>query len=149
MRDDFQESVEMSTYLVAFVVCDFKRLSQMTQRNVSVSVYAAPSMLSQADYAVKTATKTMDYFETFFGIRYPLPKLDLIAIPDFAAGAMENWGLITYRESAILYDPRETSTAAHEWVAIVIAHELAHQWFGNLGKINNFSFFYYQYRNKL
>ncbi|XP_014219724.1 glutamyl aminopeptidase [Copidosoma floridanum] len=132
LRDDFQESVEMSTYLVAFVVCDFKRVSQMTQRNVSVSVYAAPSMLPQADYAVKTAAKTMDYFESFFGVQYPLPKLDLIAIPDFGAGAMENWGLITYRETSILYDPRETSTAAHEWVAVVVAHELAHQWFGNL-----------------
>ncbi|KAJ8684054.1 hypothetical protein QAD02_019846 [Eretmocerus hayati] len=132
LRDDFQESVEMSTYLVAFVVCDFKRLSQMTQRNVSVSVYAAEAMLPQANYAVKTAAKTMDYFESFFGVQYPLPKLDLIAIPDFAAGAMENWGLITYRETSILYDPRESSAPAHEWVAVVIAHELAHQWFGNL-----------------
>ncbi|XP_008211798.2 endoplasmic reticulum aminopeptidase 2 isoform X2 [Nasonia vitripennis] len=132
LRDDFQESVEMSTYLVAFVVCDFKRVSQMTRRNVSVSVYAAETMLPQANYSVRTAARTMDYFESFFGVQYPLPKLDLIAIPDFAAGAMENWGLITYRETSILYDPSETSTAAHEWVAVVIAHELAHQWFGNL-----------------
>ncbi|KAL7295649.1 hypothetical protein TKK_0011007 [Trichogramma kaykai] len=132
LRDDFQESVEMSSYLVAFVVCDFKRISQMTQRNVSVSVYAAENMLPQAQYAVTTAAKTMDFFESFFGIQYPLPKLDLISIPDFAAGAMENWGLITYRETSILYDPKETSTSDHEWVAVVVAHELAHQWFGNL-----------------
>ncbi|XP_058801112.1 endoplasmic reticulum aminopeptidase 2-like isoform X2 [Phymastichus coffea] len=132
LRDDFQESVAMSTYLVAFVVCDFKRVSQMTKRNVSVSVYAAETMLPQATFAVKTASRTMDFFESFFGAQYPLPKLDLIAIPDFGAGAMENWGLITYRETSILYDPAETSTAAHEWVAVVIAHELAHQWFGNL-----------------
>ncbi|XP_034944364.1 endoplasmic reticulum aminopeptidase 2-like isoform X3 [Chelonus insularis] len=132
LRDDFQESVEMSTYLVAFVVCNFKRISQLTSRNISVSVYASESMLSQAQYALDTAVKTMDYYESFFGIHYPLPKQDLIAIPDFAAGAMENWGLITYREASILYDPKETSTVAHEWVAIVIAHELAHQWFGNL-----------------
>ncbi|XP_015585301.1 endoplasmic reticulum aminopeptidase 2 isoform X2 [Cephus cinctus] len=132
LRDDFQESVEMSTYLVAFVVCDYERVSEMTRRNVSVSVYAAKSMLPQAQYAVSIAARIMDYFELFFGVHYPLPKQDLIAIPDFAAGAMENWGLITYRETSILYDPVETSTIAHQWIAIVIAHELAHQWFGNL-----------------
>ncbi|KAK0159807.1 hypothetical protein PV327_010880 [Microctonus hyperodae] len=132
LRDDFQESVEMSTYLVAFVVCDFKRVSQLTNRNISVSVYAAESMLSQAEFAVSTAVHLMDYYESFFGVHYPLPKQDLIAIPDFAASAMENWGLITYRESSILYDAQETSTVAHQWVAVVIAHELAHQWFGNL-----------------
>ncbi|XP_017878860.1 glutamyl aminopeptidase-like isoform X2 [Ceratina calcarata] len=132
LRDDFQESVEMSTYLVAFVVCDFKRISELTKRNISVSVYAAEAMLPQAKYALTTAVRTMDYFESFFGVHYPLPKQDLIAIPDFAAGAMENWGLITYREMSILYDPKETSTNAHEWVAVVVAHELAHQWFGNL-----------------
>ncbi|XP_044018769.1 endoplasmic reticulum aminopeptidase 2-like isoform X2 [Aphidius gifuensis] len=132
LRDEFEESVDMSTYLVAFVVCDFNRISQLTNKNVSVSVYAAESMLPQAKYAVSTAVKLMDYFESFFNIHYPLPKQDLIAIPDFSAGAMENWGLIMYRETAVLYDPNETSTAAHEWVAVVIAHELAHQWFGNL-----------------
>ncbi|XP_054009869.1 endoplasmic reticulum aminopeptidase 1-like isoform X2 [Hylaeus anthracinus] len=132
LRDDFQESVEMSTYLVAFVVCDFKRVFVSTKRNITVSVYAAEAMLSQAGYAVNTAARTMDYFEAFFGVHYPLPKQDLIAIPDFAAGAMENWGLITYRETSILYDPKETSTKAHEWVAVVVAHEIAHQWFGNL-----------------
>ncbi|KAI4480304.1 hypothetical protein M0804_010302 [Polistes exclamans] len=153
LRDDFQESVEMSTYLVAFVVCDFKRISEMTKRNVSVSVYAPESMLPQARYAIDIAVRTMDYFESFFGVDYPLPKqgwyqsrsyrqmdfsfihrlfIDLIAIPDFGTEAMENWGLTTYRETAILYDPEETSTAAHEWIAIIVAHELAHQWFGNL-----------------
>lgn len=59
-------------------------------------------------------------------------NIDLIAIPDFGAGAMENWGLITYRETSILYDEKETSAVAHQWVAVVVAHELAHQWFGNL-----------------
>lgn len=74
LRDDFQESVEMSTYLVAFVVCDFKRVSELTKRNISVSVYAAEAMLPQAKYAVTTAARTMDYFESFFGVHYPLPK---------------------------------------------------------------------------
>ncbi|XP_006571773.2 endoplasmic reticulum aminopeptidase 1 isoform X1 [Apis mellifera] len=132
LRDDFQESVEMSTYLVAFVVCDFKRVSELTKRNISVSVYASEAMLPQARYAVTTAARIMDYFESFFGVHYPLPKQDLIAIPDFGTGAMENWGLITYRETSILYDPEESSTNIHEWIGTIVAHELAHQWFGNL-----------------
>lgn len=74
LRDDFQESVEMSTYLVAFVVCDFKRVSELTKRNISVSVYASEAMLPQARYAVTTAARIMDYFESFFGVHYPLPK---------------------------------------------------------------------------
>ncbi|XP_067012904.2 endoplasmic reticulum aminopeptidase 1 isoform X2 [Anabrus simplex] len=132
LRDDFKESVEMSTYLVAFVVCDYQHISNETQHGKSVSVYTPEEMLSQAHFALHTAIDIMDYYEEFFGVPYPLPKQDLIAIPDFAAGAMENWGLITYRETSILYDSEETSAAAHQWVAIVVAHELAHQWFGNL-----------------
>ncbi|XP_049864292.1 endoplasmic reticulum aminopeptidase 1-like isoform X3 [Schistocerca gregaria] len=133
LRDDFWESVEMSTYLVAFVVCDYDYISSKTnRRDINVSVYAPRDLIPQAKFALKTATDIMDYYEDFFRVQYPLPKQDLIAIPDFAAGAMENWGLITYRETSILYDPDETSAPAHQWVAIVIAHELAHQWFGNL-----------------
>ncbi|XP_046395915.1 glutamyl aminopeptidase-like isoform X2 [Ischnura elegans] len=132
LRDDFQESVKMSTYLVAWVVCDYKSVSKQTARGISVSVYAPQHHLHRADFALSLAANLTAYFEEFFGLPYPLPKQDLIAIPDFSAGAMENWGLITYRETSILYDPNETSSAAHQWVAIVVAHELAHQWFGNL-----------------
>ncbi|PSN33537.1 hypothetical protein C0J52_22449 [Blattella germanica] len=132
LRDDFQESVEMSTYLVAFVVCDYKRITRVTHKKVSVSVYAPEDMIPQASFALSTASDAMDYYEEFFGVPYPLPKQDLIAIPDFAAGAMENWGLITYRETSIMYDVDETSAADHQGVAVVVAHELAHQWFGNL-----------------
>ncbi|RLU25456.1 hypothetical protein DMN91_001612 [Ooceraea biroi] len=132
LRDDFQESLEMSTYLVAFVVCDFVRIFELTKRNTSVSVYAASHMLPQTKYAMATAARIMDYFESFFGISYPLPKQDLIAIPDFASAAMENWGLITFRESFLMYDPQETSAEIQEYIAVLMAHELAHQWFGNL-----------------
>ncbi|XP_071451977.1 endoplasmic reticulum aminopeptidase 1-like [Hetaerina americana] len=132
LRDDFQESLKMSTYLVAWVVCDYKSISKQTARGISVSVYAPQHHLHRADFALSLASNLTAYFEEFFGLPYPLPKQDLIAIPDFSAGAMENWGLITYRETSILYDPNETSSAAHQWVAIVVAHELAHQWFGNL-----------------
>ncbi|KAM0730528.1 Endoplasmic reticulum aminopeptidase 1 [Formica fusca] len=132
LRDDFQESVEMSTYLVAFVVCDFERAFELTRRNTSVSVYAAAHMLPQTKYAMITAARIMDYFESFFGIPYPLPKQDLIAIPDFVPIAMENWGLIMFRESFLMYDPQETSTEIKERMTVLMAHELAHQWFGNL-----------------
>ncbi|XP_012221595.1 endoplasmic reticulum aminopeptidase 1-like isoform X2 [Linepithema humile] len=132
LRDDFQESVEMSTYLVAFVVCDFNRYFELTERNTSVSVYAPAHMLPQTNYSLTTAVNIMNYFESFFGIPYPLPKQDLIAIPDFAPAAMENWGLIAFREIYLMYDPIETSTEIQEYVAVLMAHELAHQWFGNL-----------------
>ncbi|XP_065200963.1 endoplasmic reticulum aminopeptidase 2-like isoform X2 [Planococcus citri] len=132
VRDDFYESVEMSTYLVAFVVCDYNHTHTSTAKGISVSVYAPTDLLPQANFALNTATKMMEHYEEFFGVSYPLPKQDLIAIPDFGAGAMENWGLITYRETSILYDAEETSATAHQWVAVVVAHELAHQWFGNL-----------------
>lgn len=81
---------------------------------------------------MQIASKILNHYEEFFGIEYPLPKMDMIALPDFNAGAMENWGLITYRETAMLYDERSSSIANKQRVAVVVAHELAHQWFGNL-----------------
>eukprot|EP00095_Tigriopus_kingsejongensis_P000725 snap_masked-scaffold338_size202645-processed-gene-1.10 protein:Tk00725 transcript:snap_masked-scaffold338_size202645-processed-gene-1.10-mRNA-1 annotation:"endoplasmic reticulum aminopeptidase 1" len=132
IRDEFEETVEMSTYLLAFVVCDFQRVKAVTKGGVNVSVIAAPDKINQAQYALQAAVKIMDYYDNFFGVPYPLEKEDLIAIPDFGAGAMENWGLITYRESALLFSETETSADAQQWIAVVVAHELAHQWFGNL-----------------
>lgn len=85
-----------------------------------------------AEYALKIAGRILRHYESFFGIEYPLPKMDMIALPDFNAGAMENWGLITYRETAMLYDETSSSVANKQRVAVVVAHELAHQWFGNL-----------------
>ena len=123
----------MSTYLLAFVICDFKKMTKMTPtNNISVSVIAAPGKIDQTEFALDAAVNLTDYYEQYFGIRYPLPKQDLIAIPDFGAGAMENWGLITYRETSLLYSQDKSSSKAQQWVAIVVAHELAHQWFGNL-----------------
>ncbi|XP_052106945.1 endoplasmic reticulum aminopeptidase 1-like [Mytilus californianus] len=130
--DRFQESVKMSTYLVAFVVCDYKSKKGKTKSGVDVAVYAAEDQIDQVDFALKVAITVLEYYDELYKIRYPLPKLDLIAIPDFSAGAMENWGLVTYRESAVLYHPGESSDSDKQWVAVVIAHELAHQWFGNL-----------------
>lgn len=133
VRDEFHVTKKMSTYLVAFVICDFNKVTEQTRaNNISVSVIASVDKIDQADFALHTAANITDYYETYFGIDYPLPKQDLIAIPDFGAGAMENWGLITYRETSLLYKEGRSSASAQQWVAIVVAHELAHQWFGNL-----------------
>ncbi|MED6262878.1 Endoplasmic reticulum aminopeptidase 2, partial [Ataeniobius toweri] len=132
LEDQFAPSVTMSTYLVAFIVCDFKSVSATTSSGVKVSIYAAPEKWMQTHYALEVAVKMLDFYEEYFNIRYPLPKQDLIAIPDFQVGAMENWGLTTYRETSLLYDPLTSSISDELWVTMVIGHELAHQWFGNL-----------------
>ncbi|KAJ8923593.1 hypothetical protein NQ315_010172 [Exocentrus adspersus] len=132
LRDDFLETNEMSTYLVAFVICDYTHQSKQTERGVSVSVYTSLPYMPQASFALNTATYVLNFFENFLETSYPLPKLDLVAIPGFADEAMENWGLITYRETAILYDNNETAITAHQWVCMIIAHEVVHQWLGNL-----------------
>ncbi|NXC14016.1 ERAP1 aminopeptidase, partial [Corythaeola cristata] len=132
VEDHFDTTVKMSTYLVAFIVSDFKSISKITSHGVKISVYTVPDKISQADYALDAAVKLLDFYEDYFSIPYPLPKQDLAAIPDFQSGAMENWGLTTYRESALLYDPEKSSASSKLWITMVIAHELAHQWFGNL-----------------
>uniref|UniRef100_A0A2K5EMY8 Aminopeptidase n=1 Tax=Aotus nancymaae TaxID=37293 RepID=A0A2K5EMY8_AOTNA len=97
-----------------------------------VSIYASRDKWNQTHYALQASLKLLDFYEKYFDINYPLPKLDLIAIPDFGSGAMENWGLITYKETSLLFDSKTSSASDKLWVTRVIAHELAHQWFGNL-----------------
>ncbi|KAM7147545.1 endoplasmic reticulum aminopeptidase 2 isoform 1-T2 [Molossus nigricans] len=132
LEDHFETTVKMSTYLVAYIVCDFKSVSGTSSSGVKVSIYASPDKWSQTHYALEASLKLLDFYENYFDINYPLPKLDLVAIPDFGSGAMENWGLITYRETSLLFDPKTSSASDKLWVTTVIAHELAHQWFGNL-----------------
>ncbi|CAH2297085.1 endoplasmic reticulum aminopeptidase 1 [Pelobates cultripes] len=132
LEDHFDVSVKMSTYLVAFIVSEFKSISQVTDHGVKISVYAVPEKIEQGAYALEAAVKLLDFYEEYFDIPYPLPKQDLAAIPDFQSGAMENWGLTTYRESSLLYDPKISTASQKLWITMVIAHELAHQWFGNL-----------------
>ncbi len=128
----FAPSPKMSSYLVAFIVGHFEHIEKKTARGVTVRVFATPGKKHQSVFALDVAVKCIDFYEKYFGITYPLPLMDLIAIPDFAAGAMENWGAVTYRETTVLVDPIHSSTATRQRVALVIAHELAHQWFGNL-----------------
>lgn len=123
---------KMSTYLLAFMVGDFEMVSSKTKTGVLVRVLTVPGKTSQAAFALDTTVRCLEFYDEYFGIKYPLEKLDMIAIPDFASLAMENWGAITFREVGLLVDEGKTSTATRELVAEVIAHELAHQWFGNL-----------------
>ncbi|XP_078070888.1 endoplasmic reticulum aminopeptidase 1-like [Mustelus asterias] len=132
IEDQFDVSVKMSTYLVAFIVADFKWVSKETKHGVKMSVYSVPDKINQTSFALEAAVKLLDFYEDYFNIPYPLPKQDLAAIPDFQSGAMENWGLTTYRESALLYNPEISSASDKLWITMIIAHELAHQWFGNL-----------------
>ncbi|XP_067294258.1 endoplasmic reticulum aminopeptidase 2 [Pseudorasbora parva] len=131
-EDQFEASVKMSSYLLAFIVCDFKSVSGLTATGINISIYAVPEKWHQTHYALEAAVRLLEFYEQYFNILYPLPKLDLIAIPDFQSGAMENWGLTTYRETSLLYDPDISSASDKLWVTVVIGHELAHQWFGNL-----------------
>ncbi|KAL8559955.1 hypothetical protein ACOMHN_041426 [Nucella lapillus] len=132
VADVFQTTPKMSTYLLAFVVSDFVSLSEITANNVTYRVWARPESIEQARYALDVGVKVLTFFENYYNIPYPLPKQDMIAIPDFAAGAMENWGLITYRETTMLYQPGVSSEGDKQRVAVVVTHELAHQWFGDL-----------------
>uniref|UniRef100_A0A673MHY6 Aminopeptidase n=1 Tax=Sinocyclocheilus rhinocerous TaxID=307959 RepID=A0A673MHY6_9TELE len=132
LEDQFDTTVKMSTYLVAFIICDFQSISKTSQHGIEISVYTVPEKISQAEYALNTAVTLLDFYDDYFDIPYPLPKHDLAAIPDFQSGAMENWGLSTYRESGLLFDPEKSSSSDKLGITKVIAHELAHQWFGNL-----------------
>ncbi|KAI4882934.1 hypothetical protein NFI96_030329, partial [Prochilodus magdalenae] len=131
-EDQFDITVKMSTYLVAFIVCDFLSISKNTGHGIKISVYAVPEKIDQAEFALDAAVKLLDFYDDYFDIPYPLPKQDLAAIPDFQSGAMENWGLTTYRETSLLFDPEKSSASNKLGITMIIAHELAHQWFGNL-----------------
>lgn len=129
----FQTTPRMSTYLVAWVAGELQKKSTTTKDDVEVSVWATAAQSPESlDFALEFATRTIEFFDEYFGVPYPLPKSDHVAIPDFSAGAMENWGLITYREIALLVDPKTTTLSTKHYVATVVAHELSHQWFGNL-----------------
>lgn len=121
----------MSTYLVAWAIGDFEYVESNAFR-LPVRTYTIPGYKEQGVYAADLGAKTLAFFEKVFGIEYPLPKMDFLAVPDFSAGAMENWGLVTYRNLALLLDEETTSASGRERVAMVVQHELAHQWFGNL-----------------
>uniref|UniRef100_A0A3Q2YZT4 Aminopeptidase n=1 Tax=Hippocampus comes TaxID=109280 RepID=A0A3Q2YZT4_HIPCM len=133
LQTDFEPTEKMSTYLLAFIVSDFGYINN-TIDNVMIRIFARKSAIEagQGVYALSITGPILKFFEKYYNSTYPLPKSDQIALPDFNAGAMENWGLITYRETALLYDEAFSSNGNKERIATIISHELAHMWFGNL-----------------
>lgn len=131
----------MSTYLVCFIISDFANQSKLVRgmldgaKDFEMRVFATANQVNKVEYALNVGVGITEYYIEYFNISYPLPKLDMAAIPDFVSGAMEHWGLVTYRETSLLYDKEISSSANKQRVAVVVAHELAHMWFGNLGKL--------------
>ncbi|KAJ8960401.1 hypothetical protein NQ318_013681, partial [Aromia moschata] len=128
--DHYPETPKMPTYLVAFMVSDLR--GRTAVNNTMIKVWSRTDYLPQTQYALTIAPEILEYFENYFEIKFPLPKMDIVAVPEFGFNAMENWGLITFRESSLLYDPRRSTNDDKRTIATVLAHEIAHQWFGNL-----------------
>ena len=128
----FETTPRMSSYLLAFAAGDMQGITAKTKNGTLVGVYATKAHPeSNLEFALDIAVRCIEFYEEYYGVKYPIPQSLHVALPDFSAGAMENWGLVTYREIYLLVD--ENSTAlSRQTVALVVAHELAHQWFGNL-----------------
>ncbi|WP_269797097.1 M1 family metallopeptidase [Streptococcus sp. SM5] len=128
----FETTPRMSSYLLAFVAGDLQGITATTKNGTLVGVYSTKAHpLSNLEFSLDIAVRSIEFYEDYYGVKYPIPQSLHIALPDFSAGAMENWGLVTYREVYLVVDENSTF-ASRQQVALVIAHELAHQWFGNL-----------------
>ena len=128
----FATTPRMSSYLLAFAAGDLQGVTAKTKNGTLVGVYSTKAHpASNLEFALDIAVRSIDFYEEYYGVKYPIPQSLHVALPDFSAGAMENWGLVTYREVYLLVDENSTVTSRQQ-VALVIAHELAHQWFGNL-----------------
>ncbi len=133
VRTTFEVTPKMSTYLLAFVYGEMHYFEVATKSGIAVRSWSSVARpKEQLEYSAREGARLLDFYAEYYGIPYPLAKLDQVALPDFDAGAMENWGLVTYREIALLADPTNPSISQEQYVSIVVAHELAHQWFGNL-----------------
>jgi aminopeptidase 2 len=132
----YERTPVMSTYLVAFAVGEYDYVEAFAKPKIGepirCRVYTLKGQSKLGEFALDVGVRTLEFFTEYFGIPYALSKCDQLAVPDFAAGAMENWGLITYREEALLFDPKTSSAASREQICQTVCHELAHQWFGNL-----------------
>uniref|UniRef100_A0A6A7FVH9 Aminopeptidase n=2 Tax=Hirondellea gigas TaxID=1518452 RepID=A0A6A7FVH9_9CRUS len=128
----FKKTPIMSTYLVAVVVGEYEHVEKTLKSGVLVRVFTPKGRSTEGEFALDVACRSLDYYEDYFQIAYPLSKMDLITVPDFSAGAMENWGLVTYRETFLLVDTVNSSAQHMQRVVQAVTHELAHQWFGNL-----------------
>lgn len=132
MRNQYATSPIMSSYLLAFVVADFDYREKILKNNYTLRMWAQREKINQTNYAMKFAERCYAFFTEYFNISDVLNKSDHVAVPDFNAGAMENWGLVIYRETALLYDPDVSSSSNKYMVTLIVAHEIAHTWFGNM-----------------
>jgi aminopeptidase N len=131
-RVRFAQTPKMSTYLLFLGIGDYERISE-TVDGIKVGVVVAKGATERGRYALHEATRLIHYYNGYFGVRYPLPKLDLVAAPgDIQGGSMENWGAILYSQKHILFDAKDSTEADRQTVFLVVAHEMAHQWFGDL-----------------
>jgi puromycin-sensitive aminopeptidase len=128
----FEKSPKMSTYLLAWAVGEMDFVQGVSKNGVTLRVFCPPGRADQGRFSLDVGIRSLDFYDEFFKVPYPLPKLDMLCVTEFAMGAMENWGLVTYRENALMIDEAKASPQSKQRVAIVVAHELAHQWFGNL-----------------
>jgi len=128
----FGTTMKMATYIVAFVVGHFEETKAVDVDGIPFKIYAPVGKLALTPFSLEIGASALSFFNKYYGIKYPGDKMDMIAVPDFAFGAMENLGCVIYRENALLVDPTKASQAEKERVADVVAHELAHMWFGNL-----------------
>jgi glutamyl aminopeptidase len=121
VKTNFENSVPMSTYLTVFIVSDFKYISEKIEvegfRNFTLRVFSTPAQTKNLKFALEVGSKLIKFYIEYFNIEYPLPKLDMAAIPDFVSGAMETWGLVTYRETNLIYDPKVSSSRDKDAVA--------------------------------
>lgn len=129
----FKETVRMSSYLVAFAFGEMRSVTTHTKIGVLIGVYSTQAhQEKELTFSLDIAKRAIEFYEDFYQTPYPLPQSLQLALPDFSAGAMENWGLVTYREAYLLLDPDNTTLEMKKLVATVVTHELAHQWFGDL-----------------
>ena len=131
-RVRFPATPIMSTYLLAFIVGEMESIEARSANGTLARVWATIGQAELGRFALETSVRLLDYYNDYFGVNYPLEKLDHIALPDFAAGAMENWGAVTYREVALLFDTASSSPGTRQRIVEIIAHEMAHMWFGDL-----------------
>ncbi|ODN05748.1 Puromycin-sensitive aminopeptidase [Orchesella cincta] len=128
----FERSVKMSTYVMAFAIGEFDFVEGRTPDGILCRVYTPVGKKERGTFALEVVMKSLGYYKKYFGIPYPLPKMDLLAVAEFGSGAMENWGLVIFRENVLLVDDQLSSVASKQATSLTVAHETAHMWFGNL-----------------
>ena len=142
-KDHFEWSKEMSTYLVCIVIGQYEFVQTRANHNRTiVRVFAPYGQREHGRFSLEVAKKSLEFFNHYFGKRYPLPKLDLVALNRLSVGAMENWGLITCRENALIVNPSDANPSTLRKIATLVAHEISHQWFGNLVTMKWWDFLY-------